>query len=466
MKRILYFLVFIVFIPASCDFQDLNVDPTRNSDAGLTEILPVAIAQTMRNIGSIGARVTGTVVQHWTGISAQVQSYSTYLIDEQTLTEFWETGLYAGAMKDCVLIIEKAQEAEQPYYEGIGKVLLAFNLGIATSFWGDIPYSEALQGTNSLKSSYDSQESVYASIQQLLDEAISLFEKDPVVGGPTTDDLIYGGIPDAWKTAAYGLKARYAMHLVKRNPDAAQQALEYINNSFTSIDQEPVFHFGPISNESNPIALFGLERPNQMEVGHYLVDLLSAKNDPRRFKYWLEENGYYNFYKTGNADLVRAQKESPLALISYTELLFLKAEALLRTGEDGPAGQTYTLALLNSMTELAITNQLINPYLAGNAGFGGLTTFEQKLDRLITQKYIALYGVNSIETWVDFRRTGYPALEVPENVTASFNPSLVIPQRYLYPISERTTNYDNYQEAIDRQGGHLMDVGLWAFKDE
>ena len=466
MKRILYILVLTVLIPASCDFNDLNVDPTRNSDAGLTEILPVAIAQTMRNIGSIGARVTGTVVQHWNGISAQMQSYSTYLIDEQTLTEFWETGLYAGAMKDCALIIGKAQDDDQPYYEGIGKVLMAFNLGIASSFWGDVPYSGALQGTSSLKSAYDTQESVYASIQLLLDEAIGLFERDAVVGGPGSDDLIYGGNAGLWKAAAYGLKARYAMHLVKRDPDAAQKTLEYIDKSFTGNATEPAFQFGPISNESNPIALFGLERPNQMEVGRFLVNLMSTKNDPRRFKYWFEENGYYNFYKTGNTDLVRAQKDSPLALIGYTELMFLKAEALLRTGEDGLASQTYTMALLNSMSELSISNQLINPYLAGNAGFGGLTTFDQKLERLITQKYIALYGVNSMESWVDFRRTGYPALEVPENVTASFNPSLVIPERYLYPISERTTNYENYQEAIDRQGGHLMDVGLWAYKNE
>ena len=82
----------------------------------------------------------------------------------------------------------------------------------------------------------------------------------------------------------------------------------------------------------------------------------------------------------------------------------------------------------------------------------------------MTQKYIALYGQNPNETWVDYRRTGYPLLEVPENVTSSFNPSLVIPRRYLYPIGERTTNAENYEAAIQRQGGHLMDVDMWAFK--
>jgi len=464
MKKSRYLLLLMFSSITGCDFGDINVDPTRNSDAGMNEMLPVAIVQTARNIGSIGGRVTGTVIQHWTGTIAQPQSYSSYLIDEQTLSSFWETGLYAGAMKDCYLIIEKAREQGQPYYEGIAKVLMAHNLAIATSYWGDVPYREALQETASLKSVYDPQELVYESIQELLEDAIFLFETDPVVGRPSSDDLIFRGDPDGWRATAYALRARYTMHLTRRNPEAANQALSLIDSAFTSMEQQPAFYFGTIDNESNPIALFGKERPNQMEVGKFLVDLMINKNDPRRFRYWLLENGAYLYYKNLNTDLVWAQKSSPLSLISYTELLFLKAEALLLAGQDGPAAQTYTLALLQNMTELGVTASEYNPYLASNAGFGGLSTFEERLERVMTQKYIALYGQNPNETWVDYRRTGYPLLEVPENVTSSFNPSLVIPRRYLYPIGERTTNAENYEAAIQRQGGHLMDVDMWAFK--
>ena len=159
MKKFRYLLIIVLIILTGCDFGDLNTDPTRNSEAGLAEMLPVAIVQSARNIGAIGGRVSGTVIQHWTGTSSQPESYTNYLIDEQTLSPFWETGLYAGAMKDCALIIEQAREKGQPYYEGIAKVLMAHNLGIATSFWGDVPYSEALKGSESLKAAYDTQES-------------------------------------------------------------------------------------------------------------------------------------------------------------------------------------------------------------------------------------------------------------------------------------------------------------------
>ncbi len=465
MKKI-YFLpiVLILAVLPACDFGNINVDPTRQSDANLNEILPSAIAQSARNILSIGGRVTGTVVQHFTGIEAQPLSYTTYLIDEQTLTTFWETGLYVGAMKDCALMIERAEAQNQPYYEGIAKVLMAFNLGIATSYWGDVPYSEALRGTASLKSPYDSQESVYQSIQRLLDEAIDAFGAEPVIGGPAADDLLFGGNAGRWEAAAHALKARYLMHLSKRNPNAGADALKAMENAFQSAAAEPAFFFGNIDNESNPLALFGKERPQQMVVGDFLAELMNTKNDPRRSKYWVEESGRREFSLLSNTELVRGQRSSPLALISFTELQFLKAEALLRNGEEARAAQTYTMALIHSMEENGIPSSQYNAYLAFNAGFSGLSSFEQKLERIITQKYIALYGQNPTEVWVDYRRTGFPKLEIPPNATSSFNPSLVIPERFLYPISERTTNKDNYQAAIDRQGGHLMDVKLWAFE--
>lgn len=465
MKKI-YLLPIIMLLAAlpACDFGSINVDPTRQSDANPNEILPSAIAQSARNILSIGGRVAGTVVQHFTGIEAQPLSYTTYLIDEQTLSVFWETGLYVGAMKDCALLIEKAEAENQPYYEGIAKVLMAFNLGIATSYWGDVPYSQALQGTASLKSPYDTQESVYQSIQGLLDEAIAAFGAEPVIGGPAGDDLIFGGDAGRWQAAAYALKARYLMHLTRRNPGAAAEALMMMENAFQTAAEQPTFFFGNIDNESNPLALFGKERPQQMVVGDFLANLMISRNDPRRSKYWFVESGRREFFSLTNTELVWGQRSSPLALITFTELQFLKAEALLRTGEEGKASQTYTMALIHSMEENGIPSSQYNAYLAFNAGFSGLSTFEEKLERIITQKYVALYGQNPTEAWADYRRTGFPKLEVPPNATSSFNPSLVIPERFLYPISERTTNKENYEAAIQRQGGHLMDVKLWAFE--
>ena len=77
---------------------------------------------------------------------------------------------------------------------------------------------------------------------------------------------------------------------------------------------------------------------------------------------------------------------------------------------------------------------------------------------------MASFAQNPHEAWIDQRRTGFPQLEIPQNANSSLNPSLTIPKRVVYPIGERTTNYNHYQEAITRQGGHLMDITPWLFK--
>jgi len=43
------------------------------------------------------------------------------------------------------------------------------------------------------------------------------------------------------------------------------------------------------------------------------------------------------------------------------------------------------------------------------------------------------------------------------------NPTGIVPRRLLYPISERQSNPEAYQAAIDAQGGHLLDDDIWVF---
>jgi hypothetical protein len=452
-----------MMILGACTFGDTNIDPNKESDATVREILPSAIVQTARNTLSIGGRVAGIVVQHFEGVDAQPLGYNNYLIDEQTLADFWDSGLYGGAMKDCQIILEKAVERDQPYYEGIASILMAYNLGLATSMWGDVPFSGALRGTESIQSPYDPQELVYESIQSLLDRAITALELPPVIGGPSDDDLIFNGDPSKWLKTAHALKARYYLHLSKQDESLAQLALNHIALAFESRQAQPRFNFINSDNESNPLALFGKERPQQLAIGIRLAEIMNEKNDPRRPKYWLTVQGKREIFVLDTTVLVRSQRSSPLSLITYEELLFIQAEAMVRANIDGASG-IFTKGILQSMESRGVTAEQYNPYLAFNSGLSNSLTKEEKIEKIITQKYIALYGLNPHESWTDYRRTGFPALAVPTNANASFNPSLVIPRRVLYPISERTTNLEHYMNAIDRQGGHFMDVSMWAFK--
>jgi hypothetical protein len=449
-------LLLMVWSLAACDFGNTNVDPTRPTDVPIEVILPSALAQSARNAGSIGARVTGTVIQHFTGTALQTEAYTNYVIDENSIDDFWRTGLYGGAMKDCYIIIQKATQQDLPHYRGIAKVLMAYNLGIATTFWGDVPYSEAFAGNQNLKAAYDTQEEVYASIQRLLDEALADFARDAGSLSPSAkDDLIFDGTIARWAATARALKARYYLHLTGVDPNAATQALQELAKGVISSNaMQPDFPFENTVNGANPLAFFSDDRRNQMQLGTFLSTFMQTLNDPRRSPYGFSLNNFWTRFDT------------PLPLISYAEVEFIRAEAYLRSGDEPKALTALSRGISANMDKMGITSYAT--YLTNNASFTGLITFEEKLRRIIEQKYIAMYGHSVIESWVDYRRTGYPVLTPVANANSSFFSAGVtsIPVRYLYPQSERSTNFENYQEAIDRQEGHLLDNPMWAFPQQ
>lgn len=95
------------------------------------------------------------------------------------------------------------------------------------------------------------------------------------------------------------------------------------------------------------------------------------------------------------------------------------------------------------------TNYLVNIDLA--------TTDAQKLEAIITQKYIALNMIHGHEAWAEFRRTGYPAIDntPPLNAEATFVSILSAAStedrllgRVLYPNSEAQLNYNNMPTGI------------------
>lgn len=77
-------------------------------------------------------------------------------------------------------------------------------------------------------------------------------------------------------------------------------------------------------------------------------------------------------------------------------------------------------------------------------------TMQEKLERIITQKWIALFP-NGQEAWDDLRRTGYPhVFPIPQN-TDDYN--LLTPNRIPFDRNERINNRENYLKAIEYLGG-------------
>ncbi|MBV7270070.1 SusD/RagB family nutrient-binding outer membrane lipoprotein [Winogradskyella luteola] len=453
MKNIKYIILFILTLSIiSCEITDVNVDPDNPAEelVNAGAVYPGMITQTHRNLVALNGRIAGIVIQHFDGLDAQQAQYAQYNIGESDIDDAWDFGLYGGgAMTDCDFIIKKFPGE----VSALAKLYMAANLGMATSTWGDVPYSDAFGGSENLTPLYDSQEEVYNAIQNLLTESIN----EGVSSGIGSFFGTGGGSAN-WIGIAHALKARYYLHLtsVEGSAIAAAKALAEVQQAFTSASAQPDFVYSLPAQNSNPLYLFENDRPATLGFGTTLNNMMI--NDPRLPLY--TTNGQ-KFAKTPG--LFWGQADSPTPLISYWEVKFIEAEAIVRTGgSDTGALVALQEAVRANMTYVGVSNVLseIDNY-ANALTLSG--SEQQKIETIITEKYKALYGNAPIESWVDYRRTGYPQLTPSPDAVPSVNPSLVIPRRFLYPITERLNNEANNAAAISAQGGHLLDDDLWAF---
>jgi hypothetical protein len=153
-----------------------------------------------------------------------------------------------------------------------------------------------------------------------------------------------------------------------------------------------------------------------------------------------------------------------MPLISFTELKFLEAEALLRNGNLLEAELSMEEAVRSSMSYLGIDASATELYLSSHVNFTNHPTTENKLQKIIEEKYVSLYFQGAIEIWADYRRTGFPFLTPYEFGENELNPGGQIPQRLVYVSSEYSTNQENVTNAASNIGGDLLSTKLWAFK--
>lgn len=463
----------LLFSVPSCDLTETNIDPTRMVDVDLSLILPAAIGQTAYNQSAMSARMPGIIMQHFRGFDAQQVAYTDYVITEGVFNSYWNFGTYGGVLKDTRDLLDKGGNEGQPYYVGIAKILAAEAYGYLASSFGDVPQSDALLGTESLKPVFDTQEQAYDGLLTMLDEGISELSKQAVDGGPGGDDLIFGGDASLWILTAHALKARYMLHLSKRRGYTGIES--ELNQAFSSAADQPDFYWETSLLSSNPLARFGFGRPGTLIIDFRFGDDMDLRGDPRQDKYMntkLNPDGtvdIYEFYNSLNTDLVWAQLDSSIPVISYTELLLMRAEVELMANNNESAAQAALDAAIDAnMEQLGIdpASAEVVTYKAAHADLSAGANQQNKLEIIMTEAYYALYGQQENTVWTNYRRTGYPALVPSPNGANGLNPSGRIPRRWIYPIDEKTTNAVNITSAIQRQFGtdkDLLSDDTWAF---
>jgi hypothetical protein len=446
MKKYLIILVaaLLTIAVGSCEKFVQGYDVSPNS--ATTATLPLLLSSTEMGLqasytGTL-ARVSGILTQQLAGAQFQMLDIASYSLKEGDNINDWNN-IYDLVVQPCNDMIQRAGE-KNPYYLGIAKVIKALGLGLATDYWGDVPANEAGMGfiTGNLTPKYDAQTDVIIYMQQLLSDAITSFganASDNILT-PGADDFMLGGDVSKWTNIAKITKARYANRLSKIDPQgSATSALGFLQGTGNLGDLMATY--GPATNENNQWYQFETQRADYLKAGKFLVDMLTVNNDPRLAFYFAKNAGGSYTGSSADSDAPDlsasavgpfiASPASPIPLVTYTEALFIAAEANLRLNQNAVAATAYNNAVLTSIN--LVTGA--NPSPAFITAFASETAGTITLQKIMVQKYIAMF--TNVEAWADWRRTGFPVLTPNPNGAGG---GTAIPRRFPTVQDERTYN--------------------------
>lgn len=455
-NKIALFSIMVMLLAAtSCKksfFSEVNNNPNSPDPNKVAPnvLLPVVQASLAYTVGGELSRYASLITQQTTGFSNQAEAYYGYTFTTNDFDNVWGN-LYTSVLLNNAKIREISDAKGYKLYGGISRVLTAYTLQLIVDNWGAAPYSQALKGDGNSKPSFDGAQGLYDTIQNLLNRAIVLMsDPNPGVITPGADDFMYGGDAAKWIKFAHALKARIYIHQSKGNATMANNALAEVALSFGSANDNAIFRFGNSPTTANPVYQFNQQRFDLDYPFSTLATELDANSDPR-YNVWMDPNyGDENFV---GMKPYYGSINSPVEFITYDELLFIKAEATLRSGGGIPTAQTaYQAGISENMKKFtamniakyaldstySITQDQIDDYIAANGTLPG--TVNAAIDQVAKETFTALY-LNP-EAWTLWRRTGVPALDA---TTGIGDP---IPRRLLYPQSEISNNGANTPTSI------------------
>ncbi len=175
-------------------------------------------------------------------------------------------------------------------------------------------------------------------------------------------------------------------------------------------------------------------------------------------------------------------------LIGYPEMCFNIAEAINLGWTAGNAEDWYKKGMQESIGFYGIkdgTNDFYylkaggkvtesGDYINYKVNFSFATYYNQPTiiyagnnatgrQQILTQKYLAFFQNSGLEAYYNYRRTGIP--DFAKGGAGTGNSGL-IPKRFQYPGTERTTNAQNLADALQRQFGGSDDINkdIWIIK--
>jgi len=306
--KILFKVLFaasLVTAATGCEsFLDINENP--NSPTSVTPDAQLASALTVTASNYSAGVQNGTsynsyasfAVGYW-GKSGTVSGYSperTYNYSNTYYQALWNNTY--DNLTDYNIIQQNGTANGYPNHAAIARIMKAYNFLLLVDEYGDIPYTNALQGATNTSPSYDKAADIYKDlIVQLKGAVTDIDAVDATARGVGNEDVVFRGNMKKWKQFANSLLLRILLR-ESQTSDAALTAsvtsemktLQSAPDGFITSDVVVQPGYAANSNQQNPFynrygysvgAINTTSEYSFVMPTNYIIAQYQNKNDPR-----------------------------------------------------------------------------------------------------------------------------------------------------------------------------------------
>lgn len=516
MKNVLFILIAGLFILSACtgDFEDANINPYEVTDEDLI--------QDHNDVGSFYPSLLANIFGHQIEENLVSESFCNYMatptpfvsgINNTTYYITWNTywdRIYDYLMSPSGQVMDLALETDVPVFYQWAKLIRILGVSRLTTYHGPVIYSTY----GKENSGYDSESDLYTAFFADLDTIQEVFSANTEYAELEDFDAAYEGGISKWAKLANSMRLRLAIRISNVAPALAQtQGEKAIADAAGLIASSDDDFYIPLYGSA--IYLATITGWDDTRMSAAMESILVGLKDPRITGFFTAVNDtlvpdHPDFpykgvraggemkakndhlpYSTMNSDIAKWEERPYL---TSSEVYFDLAEAALRgwTGA-GDAQTNYEAGVRASFTQWGVSG--VDEYLADatstpidyndivyddledgaindfetrssvTVAWDESATTEEKLEKIITQKWIAAF-TNPNEPWADFRRTGYPKLPHVYNNYSSSDWGIIPEDEWIkrmpFVPDERTSNQDAIDEAVKTMnGGDLISTRLW-----
>lgn len=426
--------------------------------------------------------------------------FSTFNIDDSWSK--WSADWYFTQFYPGWFAIQRITEGKGYNYQ-MAQLLRVYVMQMVASFQGPIPYTKVANGDFYV--AYDDEQTLWHAMMDDLDAAIVEIQSAAASGSSPLAgvDRVYAGNNTKWLKFANTLKLRMAMRISNVDPDYAKQKAEEAVAAGVMETTDDSAYDNTGSRYNNGYYTVGKGWANEVMANACITSYMNGYNDPRREKYFIGGTAFDGAYvgvRSGISGMNKSNyggyanmcyydesmKTAPMPIMFAAEAAFLRAEGALKGWNMGGSAKDFyeqgirlsfsewgasgadeyiansTLTPADYTDAITPTNNVVNKSKITIAWEEGASV-EKKLERIITQKWIAGYPI-SLEAWSDFRRTGYPYIFPPKDNMSNGKVDSELGQRRIrFSESEYDRNAENVKAAVDMLGNKLDEdyTDLW-----